>query len=308
MDFSTALCDPKGEIIAQGVTLPNQLGALASSARSGCSASDRASLFGCLPTVKDACARTSCRGSSARSRLTIVCAEGGEREYRRLRPRWTAIARDVHARHGGWLHVDGAFGLWATATASLAHHVKGADGRTPGRPTRTNGSTSRTIRDRDRGASGHRAAMTDAPYLVAGRPKGDPCDSSPEISRRARSLAVRPPSSPWTPRSRRPRGPLLCPGAAFRRPLATETVVRSSTRWCSIRCSSDSAVRRPAIPTFGTSGRPRVQQDGTCWLGGTTGTAVRDAGLGLQLVDDEDDVDLSAEAILRALADASVSS
>jgi N-methylhydantoinase B len=28
MDFSTALCDDKGEIIAQGVTLPNQLGAL----------------------------------------------------------------------------------------------------------------------------------------------------------------------------------------------------------------------------------------------------------------------------------------
>ncbi len=28
MDFSTALCDAKGEIIAQGVTLPNQLGAL----------------------------------------------------------------------------------------------------------------------------------------------------------------------------------------------------------------------------------------------------------------------------------------
>jgi len=28
MDFSTALCDARGEIIAQGVTLPNQLGAL----------------------------------------------------------------------------------------------------------------------------------------------------------------------------------------------------------------------------------------------------------------------------------------
>ena len=28
MDFSTALCDENGQIIAQGVTLPNQLGAL----------------------------------------------------------------------------------------------------------------------------------------------------------------------------------------------------------------------------------------------------------------------------------------
>ena len=28
MDFSTALCDETGQIIAQGVTLPNQLGAL----------------------------------------------------------------------------------------------------------------------------------------------------------------------------------------------------------------------------------------------------------------------------------------
>ena len=28
MDFSTAMCDAKGEIIGQGVTLPNQLGAI----------------------------------------------------------------------------------------------------------------------------------------------------------------------------------------------------------------------------------------------------------------------------------------
>ena len=30
-------------------------------------------------------------------------------------------------RHGAWLHVDGAFGLWAAASGELQHHVRGIE-------------------------------------------------------------------------------------------------------------------------------------------------------------------------------------
>ena len=37
-----------------------------------------------------------------------------------------AIA-DITRRHRAWLHVDGAFGLWAAASGELKHHVGGVE-------------------------------------------------------------------------------------------------------------------------------------------------------------------------------------
>ncbi len=44
------------------------------------------------------------------------------------------------AGHGAWVHVDGAFGLWATASPATAGQVEGWARRTRGRRTVTNGS------------------------------------------------------------------------------------------------------------------------------------------------------------------------
>jgi glutamate/tyrosine decarboxylase-like PLP-dependent enzyme len=56
---------------------------------------------------------------------TIVCAQAGEVNTGACDPlgEIAAIARE----HGAWLHVDGAFGLWAAASPSLRHLVRGAE-------------------------------------------------------------------------------------------------------------------------------------------------------------------------------------
>ncbi len=56
---------------------------------------------------------------------TIVCAQAGEVNTGAFDPlpEIAAAAREA----GAWLHVDGAFGLWAAASPSLAHRVEGAE-------------------------------------------------------------------------------------------------------------------------------------------------------------------------------------
>ena len=45
---------------------------------------------------------------------------------------------DAAHEHGAWVHVDGAFGLWAAASPTYRHLVRGPGARrTPGPPTRT---------------------------------------------------------------------------------------------------------------------------------------------------------------------------
>jgi len=55
----------------------------------------------------------------------IVCAQAGNVNTGAFDP-LPEIAAAVH-EHGGWLHVDGAFGLWAAVAPSLRHLTTGLD-------------------------------------------------------------------------------------------------------------------------------------------------------------------------------------
>jgi glutamate/tyrosine decarboxylase-like PLP-dependent enzyme len=124
---------------------------------------------------------------------TIVCAQAGEVNTGAFDPfpEIAAAAREA----GAWLHVDGAFGLWAAATPTYAHLVTGAE---LADSWATDGHKWLNV-PYDSGIAfcahpdAHRAAMTvHADYLIhadAGA-RRDQFDWTPEFSRRARGFTV----------------------------------------------------------------------------------------------------------------------
>ena len=123
---------------------------------------------------------------------TIVCAQAGEVNTGACDD-LTAIA-DATEAVGAWVHVDGAFGLWATAGPALRHLVDGAARAqswiTDAHKWLNVPYDSALVLCADPEA--HRAAMTvTASYLVQdGSAVRDQVDWVPEFSRRARGFAV----------------------------------------------------------------------------------------------------------------------
>jgi glutamate/tyrosine decarboxylase-like PLP-dependent enzyme len=124
---------------------------------------------------------------------TIVCAQAGEVNTGAFDP-FEEIA-DLARQHGAWLHVDGAFGLWAAASPRLRHLVRGAERAdswiTDAHKWLNVPYDSALVLCAD--AETHRAAMTiSASYLIQddARAVRDQVDWVPEFSRRARGFAV----------------------------------------------------------------------------------------------------------------------
>jgi glutamate/tyrosine decarboxylase-like PLP-dependent enzyme len=125
---------------------------------------------------------------------TIVCAQAGEVNTGAFDP-LPEIA-DACERSGAWLHVDGAFGLWAAAAPSRKHLVKGierADSWTTDAHKWLNVPYDSGIVFCAHPES-HRAAMTiTASYLIqdeGAQRVRDQVDWVPEFSRRARGFPV----------------------------------------------------------------------------------------------------------------------
>jgi glutamate/tyrosine decarboxylase-like PLP-dependent enzyme len=124
---------------------------------------------------------------------TIVCAQAGEINTGAIDP-LDEVAESA-ARHGAWLHVDGAFGLWGAASPSLRHLLTGVE-RADSWATDAHKWLNVPY---DSGLAicrhpaAHRAAMgTRASYLLQADDGGprDQLDWNPEFSRRARGFAV----------------------------------------------------------------------------------------------------------------------
>jgi glutamate/tyrosine decarboxylase-like PLP-dependent enzyme len=233
----------------------------------------------------------------------IVCAQAGNVNTGSFDPleEIVSIARE----RGGWLHVDGAFGLWAGAVPSLSHLVRGADKAdswaTDAHKWLNVPYDSGIVIVAD--PEPHRAAMTiSAAYLAQteGRER-DPFDWVPEFSRRARGFTV------WAALRSLGRsgvGELVERCCALARRFAeklesepgveilNEVVLNQVlVRFSSPEGDGDSLTREVIA---------RVQADGTCWLGGTTwhGKAAMRISVS-NWSTTEEDVDASVAAILR---------
>jgi len=228
---------------------------------------------------------------------TIVCAQAGHVATGAFDPlaRIAPLAR----AYGAWLHVDGAFGLWAAAVPSLRHHVAGvelADSWATDAHKWLNVPYDCGIVICAR-SDAHRAAMSqNASYLSRGTDRQrDGTDWVPESSRRARGVTV----------------------YATIRALGRGGVTAMVDRCCALaRRMADRLRSEPGIDVLNdvvlnqvlvrcgarTAGViARVQQEGVCWLGGTTwqgADAMRVSVSSWRTT--EGDIDRSAEAIISA--------
>jgi len=230
---------------------------------------------------------------------TIVCAQAGNVATGAFDP-FAPIAVACEA-HGAWLHVDGAFGLWAAAapsTRALVQGVERADSWAVDAHKWLNvpyDGAMAIVADPD----AHRAAMgLAASYLVADPSQRDSTNYVPESSRRARAMPVyaalrslgRSGVAALVERNcahaRRMAGHLSgIPGAEILNDVVLNQVL--------VRFAGDDEANREVVEA--------VQRDGTCWLGGTQwrGRAVMRISFS-NWSTSEDDVDRSAAAIAAA--------
>jgi len=229
---------------------------------------------------------------------TIVCLQAGNVNTGACDDLRAATARA--REHDAWVHVDGAFGLWAAAAPSLAHLV---DGRELADSWACDGHKWLNV-PYDSGfamcahPATHAAALGyTADYLPgAGGPRPELGDLVPESSRRARGFAV------W----------------AALRELGVDGVAELVGRCHHLarRFADRLAAGGVEIPApvplnqvlagFGDRTDEviaAVQADGTCWAGGTTWRGRRWMRLSVSnATTTEEDVDRSAAAVLRLAA------
>lgn len=198
---------------------------------------------------------------------------------------------------GAWVHVDGAFGLWAAASPRLRHLTAGlesADSWTTDFHKWLNVPYDSGIAF-TRDADAHREAMAVTAAYLPRSAERDPSDYTPELSRRARGVEV------WAALSA-----LGSEGVAE----LVERNVRQAQRFAAGLSEAGFAVLNEVVlnqvvVAFGSPELTRevvkaVQEDGTCWVGPTVWqgrTAIR-ISLSSWATTDED-VELSLSAMTR---------
>lgn len=236
----------------------------------------------------------------------IVCAQAGNVNSGAFDP-LEDIAAITHAKDG-WLHVDGAFGLWAAANHELQHMVKGIEQAdswaTDAHKWLNVPQDSGIVIVAD--SSAHRAATSvTASYLIQTEgAERDPFEWVPEFSRRARGFAV------WAALrhlGRKGISALIGRSCARARQLADRLRAEPGVQILNDVVLNQVLVRfePPAggdADVFTREVVTRVQKDGTCWLSGTTWhdvAAMRFSVSGWST--SEDDIERTADAIIRAM-------
>lgn len=231
---------------------------------------------------------------------TIVCLQAGEVNTGACDDFPAAIA--AARRHGAWVHVDGAFGLWAAASPATRHLTAGADGADS---WATDGHKWLNV-PYDSGyafcarPAAHKAAMAfTAAYLGdASETLRSPGDWGLESSRRARGLAT------WAALRELGRDGVAalvercCAHARrFAEQLSTADGVQVAgdvvLNQVLVRFGDDDAATDKVIAA--------VQDSGVCWMGGTTWLGQRMMRISVSSWrTTPEDVDRSVQAILAA--------
>jgi glutamate/tyrosine decarboxylase-like PLP-dependent enzyme len=233
---------------------------------------------------------------------TIVCAQVGNVNTGAIDP-IAEICERAHAA-GAWVHVDAAFGLWAAVSPSLNSQLQGID---QADSWATDAHKWLNV-PYDSGLvlcahpDAHRAAMSvRASYLIHDEQgERDALEFNPEFSRRARGFAV----------------------YAAIRALGREGIAEVVERCCAlahrfadtlaangveilnevvlnqvlVRFENDDELTRKVVR--------KVQQEGTCWMSGTTwqGKAAMRISVS-NWTTTEEDIDRSAAAVLKCLGE-----
>ncbi len=240
-------------------------------------------------------------------RPLIVCLQAGNVNTGAFDPLAELIGLVRAERPDAWIHVDGAFGLWAAASPELRHLVAGSE---LADSWATDGHKWLNV-PYDCGYAFvgdpaiHAAALTppSAAYIVYGTAERDEFRWVPEYSRRARGFAtyaalrslgrsgVRDQVERACALARRMADRLAAgAGVAILNEVVLDQVL---VRFAPADGGDPDAWTREIVR--------RVQDDGTCWLAGTTWhdkAAMRISVINWSTT--EADIDRSAAAILRA--------
>jgi len=228
---------------------------------------------------------------------TIVCLQAGNINTGAFDP-FAAICGPAREA-GAWVHVDGAFGLWAQASMQLAPLARGVEladsWATDAHKWLNVPYDSGLAFVREAGTLPAAMAIT-ADYLPPTGAGRSPSDYTPELSRRARGVEV------WAALRSLGRSGLAA---------MLERNCRQARRFAARLAAAgheilNDVVLNQVLVSFGAPEATRrviaaVQDDGTCWCGGTVWqgrTAMRISVCSWATTDA--DVELSVEAILRA--------
>lgn len=226
----------------------------------------------------------------------IVCAQAGNVNTGAFDPVEKIV--ELTKERGAWLHVDGAFGLWAAASSEKAALVRGVEKSdsvaTDAHKWINVPYDCGLVFCADEAA--HRSAMSlAAAYIVATGSERDPHEFVPEESRRARAVPV---YAALRSLGRRGFAEMIERNCRQARRFA------EALRGAGYEVLNDVALNQVLV-SFGTPEQTQrtiaaIQEEGTCWCGGTVWqgrTAMRISVSNWSTTDA--DVEKSIEAMAR---------
>src|SRR4051794_10366829 len=230
---------------------------------------------------------------------TILCLQAGNVNTGAFDPAG-AICPEARAA-GAWIHVDGAFGLWAAVSAQYRHLVHGfelADSWATDAHKWPNIGYDCGIALVREPAALKGAMSIQAAYLMQGEQR-EPSHYNPELSRRARGVEL------WAG--------LRSLGQSGMAQIVERTSSHARRFAAGLRAAGfqvlNEVVINQVLVSFGSAERTlrtveRVQSEGTCWCGSTMwqGHAAMRISVS-SWVTTEADVDMSLRAMVEAAGD-----